>query len=65
MLFSHNSLLPLERTFYQGTKIVANLVIMIKVLLLFHWQDNSISTWDDIVFIPPGFDVSTDPKKQQ
>lgn len=65
MLFSQNSLLPLEITFYQGTKIVANLVIMIKVLLLFHWQDNSISTWDDIVFIPPGFDVSTDPKKQQ
>uniref|UniRef100_A0A0A0K912 Uncharacterized protein n=1 Tax=Cucumis sativus TaxID=3659 RepID=A0A0A0K912_CUCSA len=28
-------------------------------------KDNSISTWDDIVFIPPGFDVSTDPKKQQ
>ncbi|XP_022150384.1 protein TIC 22-like, chloroplastic [Momordica charantia] len=28
-------------------------------------KDNSISTWDDVVFIPPGFDVSTDPKKQQ
>ncbi|XP_038886518.1 protein TIC 22-like, chloroplastic isoform X1 [Benincasa hispida] len=28
-------------------------------------KDNSISTWDDIVFIPPGFDVCTDPKKQQ
>lgn len=27
-------------------------------------KDSSISTWDDIVFIPPGFDVSTDPKKQ-
>lgn len=27
-------------------------------------KDNSTSTWDDIVFIPPGFDVSTDPKKQ-
>ncbi|XP_022959990.1 protein TIC 22-like, chloroplastic [Cucurbita moschata] len=27
-------------------------------------KDNSISTWDDVVFIPPGFDVSTDPKKQ-
>ncbi|XP_057486678.1 protein TIC 22-like, chloroplastic [Actinidia eriantha] len=24
-------------------------------------KDNNTSTWDDVVFIPPGFDVSTDP----
>ena len=24
-----------------------------------------MSTWDDVVFIPPGFDVSTDPTQQQ
>ncbi|XP_022735193.1 protein TIC 22-like, chloroplastic [Durio zibethinus] len=28
-------------------------------------KDSSTSTWDDVVFIPPGFDVSTDPTQQQ
>ncbi|XVE84644.1 hypothetical protein DITRI_Ditri17bG0029300 [Diplodiscus trichospermus] len=28
-------------------------------------KDISTSTWDDVVFIPPGFDVSTDPTQQQ
>ncbi|XVF28985.1 hypothetical protein REPUB_Repub15cG0080500 [Reevesia pubescens] len=32
-------------------------------LVLF--PDSSISNWDDVVFIPPGFDVSTDPTQQQ
>ncbi|KAL0358474.1 UNVERIFIED_CONTAM: protein -like, chloroplastic [Sesamum angustifolium] len=27
-------------------------------------EDSSVSTWDDVVFIPPGFDVSTDPSRQ-
>ncbi|XP_011101596.1 protein TIC 22-like, chloroplastic [Sesamum indicum] len=27
-------------------------------------KDSSVSTWDDVVFIPPGFDVSTDPSRQ-
>ncbi|XP_022878864.1 protein TIC 22-like, chloroplastic [Olea europaea var. sylvestris] len=27
-------------------------------------KDNSSSTWDDVVFVPPGFDVSTDTSKQ-
>ncbi|CAI9762817.1 unnamed protein product [Fraxinus pennsylvanica] len=26
-------------------------------------KDNSSSTWDDVVFVPPGFDVSTDQSK--
>ncbi|KAL1328626.1 hypothetical protein AAHE18_13G386200 [Arachis hypogaea] len=28
-------------------------------------QENSTSKWEDVVFIPPGFDVSTDPRKQR
>ncbi|XP_021290523.1 protein TIC 22-like, chloroplastic isoform X2 [Herrania umbratica] len=28
-------------------------------------RDGSTSKWDDVVFIPPGFDVSTDPTQQQ
>ncbi|XWS09236.1 hypothetical protein CRYUN_Cryun40dG0068300 [Craigia yunnanensis] len=28
-------------------------------------KDSSTSKWDDIVFIPPGFDVPTDPTQQQ
>ncbi|XP_022761824.1 protein TIC 22-like, chloroplastic isoform X2 [Durio zibethinus] len=28
-------------------------------------QDSSMTTWDDVVFIPPGFDVSTDPTQLQ
>ncbi|EOY05101.1 Tic22-like family protein isoform 1 [Theobroma cacao] len=28
-------------------------------------KDGSTSKWDDVVFIPPGFDVSTDPTQQQ
>lgn len=28
-------------------------------------QEGSATTWDDVVFIPPGFDVSTTPAKQQ
>ncbi|XP_021833955.1 protein TIC 22-like, chloroplastic [Prunus avium] len=27
-------------------------------------KEGSTSTWDDVVFIPPGFDISTDPTKQ-
>jgi hypothetical protein len=27
-------------------------------------QEGSATTWDDVVFIPPGFDVSTTPAKQ-
>lgn len=27
-------------------------------------KDTSVSSWDDIVFIPPGFDVSTGPSRQ-
>jgi hypothetical protein len=27
-------------------------------------QENSTSKWDDVIFIPPGFDVSTDPNQQ-
>ncbi|KAI3470055.1 hypothetical protein Pfo_026718 [Paulownia fortunei] len=27
-------------------------------------KDSSLSSWDDVVFIPPGFDVSTDPSQQ-
>ncbi|KAL2530997.1 protein TIC [Forsythia ovata] len=27
-------------------------------------KDNSASTWDDVVFVPPGFDVSTDPSQK-
>ncbi|KAL6970909.1 Protein TIC 22-like, chloroplastic [Sarracenia purpurea var. burkii] len=27
-------------------------------------KDNNTSMWDDVVFIPPGFDVSTDPLKK-
>ncbi|KAL3619944.1 Protein TIC 22-like, chloroplastic [Castilleja foliolosa] len=27
-------------------------------------KDSSVSSWDDVVFIPPGFDVSTDPSRQ-
>ncbi|GAU48079.1 hypothetical protein TSUD_81390 [Trifolium subterraneum] len=27
-------------------------------------KENSTSKWDDVVFIPPGFDVSTDPNRQ-
>ncbi|CAN6580250.1 unnamed protein product [Malus baccata var. baccata] len=27
-------------------------------------KEGSTSTWDDVVFIPPGFDISTDPNKQ-
>ncbi|KAM5569690.1 protein TIC 22-like, chloroplastic [Rosa sericea] len=28
-------------------------------------KEGSTSVWDDVVFIPPGFDISTDPTKQQ
>ncbi|XP_022761825.1 protein TIC 22-like, chloroplastic isoform X3 [Durio zibethinus] len=28
-------------------------------------KDSSMTTWDDVVFIPPGFDVSTDPTQLQ
>lgn len=28
-------------------------------------QEGSTPVWDDVVFIPPGFDISTDPTKQQ
>ncbi|KAE8688425.1 Protein TIC 22-like [Hibiscus syriacus] len=28
-------------------------------------KDSSMSNWDDVVFIPPGFDISTDPTQQQ
>lgn len=27
-------------------------------------QEGSATSWDDVVFIPPGFDVSTTPAKQ-
>ncbi|KAF7150884.1 hypothetical protein RHSIM_Rhsim02G0068800 [Rhododendron simsii] len=27
-------------------------------------KDNTSSTWDDVVFIPPGFDVSTNPPRE-
>lgn len=27
-------------------------------------QEGSTPVWDDVVFIPPGFDISTDPTKQ-
>ncbi|KAG8369583.1 hypothetical protein BUALT_Bualt14G0028800 [Buddleja alternifolia] len=27
-------------------------------------KDSSVSLWDDVVFIPPGFDVSTDPSRR-
>ncbi|KAK7855695.1 protein tic 22-like [Quercus suber] len=29
----------------------------------FFRKESSTSKWDDIVFIPPGFDVSTDPSQ--
>lgn len=40
----------------QGDIEVASLEDIIKGM-----KDDSCSTWDDVVFIPPGFDVSTDP----
>ncbi|KAL6582103.1 hypothetical protein OROMI_006117 [Orobanche minor] len=27
-------------------------------------KDNSVSSWNDVVFIPPGYDVSTGPSRQ-
>ena len=27
-------------------------------------QENSTSNWDDVIFIPPGFDVSDDSNEQ-
>ncbi|KAL5542716.1 hypothetical protein UlMin_010426 [Ulmus minor] len=46
----------LNPAFKQGEVEVAVLEEVIKGM-----KDSSSSTWDDVVFIPPGFDVSTDP----
>ncbi|CAJ2677520.1 protein TIC 22-like, chloroplastic [Trifolium pratense] len=43
----------------QGDIEVAALEDVIKEM-----KENSTSKWDDVIFIPPGFDVSTDPKQQ-
>lgn len=60
-----NSLLKASRqqrrlnpAFRQGDIEVADLEDIIKGM-----KDGSCSTWDDVVFIPPGFDVSTDPSQ--
>ncbi|CAO2822435.1 unnamed protein product [Amaranthus hypochondriacus] len=42
----------------QGDIVVASLEDIIKGM-----KDDSSGNWDDVVFIPPGFDVSTDPSK--
>ncbi|XP_061363768.1 protein TIC 22-like, chloroplastic [Gastrolobium bilobum] len=43
----------------QGDIQVATLEDVIKEM-----KGNSRSNWDDVIFIPPGFDVSTDPNQQ-
>lgn len=43
----------------QGDIQVAVLEDVIKEM-----KENSSSDWDDVIFIPPGFDVSTDPNHQ-
>lgn len=43
----------------QGDIEVAALEDVIKEM-----KENSTSKWDDVIFIPPGFDVSTDPNQQ-
>ncbi|XP_057956845.1 protein TIC 22-like, chloroplastic [Malania oleifera] len=42
----------------QGDILVAVLEEIIKGM-----KDSSTSKWDDVVFVPPGFDVSTDPSQ--
>ncbi|XP_030533889.1 protein TIC 22-like, chloroplastic [Rhodamnia argentea] len=49
----------LNPAFRQGDIQVAVLEEIIKGM-----KENSNSTWDDVVFIPPGFDVATDPPRQ-
>ncbi|XP_030463875.1 protein TIC 22-like, chloroplastic isoform X1 [Syzygium oleosum] len=49
----------LNPVFRQGDIQVAVLEEIIKGM-----KENSNSTWDDVVFIPPGFDVATDPSQQ-
>ncbi|KAI3420732.1 uncharacterized protein J3R85_012540 [Psidium guajava] len=49
----------LNPAFRQGDIQVAVLEEIIKGM-----KENSNSTWDDVVFIPPGFDVATDPSRQ-
>ncbi|KAJ9187069.1 hypothetical protein P3X46_002565 [Hevea brasiliensis] len=49
----------LNPAFRQGDIQVAVFEEIIKSM-----KDSSTSTWDDVVFIPPGFDVSTDPAQQ-
>ena len=50
----------LNPTLRQGDIQVATLEDVIKQM-----KENSTSKWEDVVFIPPGFDVSTDPRKQR
>lgn len=50
----------LNPVFRQGDIQVAVLEEIIKGM-----KDSSTSKWDDVVFIPPGFDVSTDPSQQE
>ncbi|KAK9288514.1 hypothetical protein L1049_016973 [Liquidambar formosana] len=49
----------LNPAFRQGDIQVAVLEEIIKGM-----KESSTSKWDDVVFIPPGFDVSTDPSQQ-
>ncbi|KAK2967200.1 hypothetical protein RJ640_022456 [Escallonia rubra] len=48
----------LNPAFRQGDIQVAVLEDIIKGM-----KDNSLGNWDDVVFIPPGFDISTDPSQ--
>ncbi|OMO51778.1 Tic22-like protein [Corchorus capsularis] len=50
----------LNPAFRQGDIQVAAFEEIIKGM-----KDSSNSKWDDVVFIPPGFDISTDPTQQQ
>lgn len=50
--------------FREGDIQVAVLEDIIQGMMGRNFLDSSTSNWDDVVFIPPGFDVSTDPFQQ-
>lgn len=43
---------------------VGDLEVAVLEDIILAMKDDSTTTWDDIVFIPPGFDVSTDPSRR-